>query len=74
MQVISTVFFLFQAKKAKTSAKDDDVPKPEQEDVDDEQVEEKPDVKPEKKTFPPRFTEKGLWRVHNAVYRVSFVS
>jgi mRNA-degrading endonuclease RelE of RelBE toxin-antitoxin system len=55
------------------SAKDEDVPKPKQEDVDDEQVEEKPKQKPQKKTYPPRYTEKGLWRVHNAVYRVSFV-
>ena len=82
----SQLFFpRFQAKKAKLPAKDEDVQKPEQEDVDDEveekpqqediddEVEEKPELKPLKKTFPARFTEKGLWRVHNAVFRVSFL-
>ena len=78
----------FQAKKPKV-ADEEDVPKRRihsthlkevdvddkhaEEDVDDEQAEDKPDMKPENKFFPPRYTEKGLWRVHNAVYRVSFV-
>ena len=42
---------------------------PKEEDVDDEEMEEKP----EKKVIPARYVEKGLWRIHNAVFRVSFV-